>query len=98
MPFIKKQIEIISPKAIISLGRVSSQTLIGTKTAIGRLRGGVHDYKGAEGLASPIPLMPTFHPAYLLRSHGDERLGDMRLVWEDALKVLERLGRQPASA
>src|SRR5512139_941274 len=56
-PFIDRQIEIISPKVIISLGRVSAQTLIATKIPISKLRGKFYEYNG-------IPLMPTFHPAY----------------------------------
>jgi len=81
--FIRSQIEAISPKVIVSLGRVSSQTLLETKTPISKLRGTFYKYCG-------IPLMPTFHPAYLLRNPKDKRL-----VWEDALKVLELLGRKP---
>jgi len=77
--FIDRQIEIISPCVIVSLGRISAQTLINTKTPITRLRGRFYEYRG-------IPLMPTFHPAYLLRNPRDKRL-----VWEDAQKVLERL-------
>ena len=78
-PFIDRQIEIISPKVIISLGRVSAQTLIATKIPISKLRGKFYEYKG-------IPLMPTFHPAYLLRNPKDKWL-----VWEDMQKVLELL-------
>jgi DNA polymerase len=81
--FINRQIEIISPKVIVSLGRISSQSLIGTKTPISRLRGRFYSYSG-------IPLMPTFHPAYLLRNPNPK---DKWLVWEDALKALERLKR-----
>lgn len=79
IPFIKKQIEIISPKVIISLGRVSTQTLVASKIPISKLRGRFFSYEG-------IPLMPTFHPAYLLRNPKDKWL-----VWEDAQKVLEKL-------
>lgn len=79
LPFIKRQIEIISPEVIISLGRISAQTLISTKTLISKLRGRFYNYEG-------IPLMPTFHPAYLLRNRKDKQL-----VWEDAQKVLEKL-------
>lgn len=79
MPFVKRQTEIISPKTIISLGRVSAQALTGTKIPISKLRGRFFDYSG-------IPLMPTFHPAYLLRNPKDKRL-----VWEDVQKVLQRL-------
>lgn len=79
MPFIKKQVEIISPKVIVSLGRISAQTLIGVKIPISKLRGHFHTF-------NDIPLMPTFHPAYLLRNPKDKWL-----VWEDAQKILERL-------
>lgn len=78
-PFIDRQIEIISPRVIVSLGRISAQTLINTKIPISRLRGRFYEYKG-------IPLMPTFHPAYLLRNPKDKWL-----VWEDIQKVLEKL-------
>ena len=79
LPFIERQIEIISPRIIVSLGRISAHTLTGTKIPITRLRGRFHEYKG-------IPLMPTFHPAYLLRNPRDKWL-----VWEDAQRVIERL-------
>lgn len=79
--FVEKQIEIISPSVIISLGRISALTLIGdTKLKITAIRGKFFDYKG-------IPLMPTFHPAYLIRNPKDKWL-----TWSDAQKVLEILG------
>jgi len=78
-PFIKKQAEIISPKVIVSLGRVSTQTLTGLKVPIGKLRGRFYQFEG-------IPMMPTFHPSYLLRNPKDKWL-----VWEDAQKVLEKI-------
>ncbi|MBI4689904.1 MAG: uracil-DNA glycosylase [Nitrospirae bacterium] len=81
LPFIEKQVEIISPKVIVSLGRISTQTLIGMKTPISKIRGHFHTF-------NDIPLMPTFHPAYLLRNPKDKWL-----VWEDAQKVLERLNK-----
>lgn len=77
--FIEKQVEIISPRVIVSLGRISAHTLMGTKIPISKLRGNFGEYKG-------ISLMPTFHPAYLLRSPKDKWL-----VWEDAQKIMERL-------
>lgn len=77
--FINRQIDIISPLVIIALGRVSAQTLIETKVPISKLRGRFCEYRG-------IPLMPTFHPAYLLRNPKDKWL-----VWEDVQKVMERL-------
>lgn len=78
-PFVERQIGIIAPRVIFSLGRISSQTLTGTRIPITKLRGRFHDYNG-------IPLMPTFHPAYLLRNPKDKQL-----VWNDAQKVLEKL-------
>jgi len=80
MPFIERQVEIISPRVIVALGRISAQTLISTKIPISKLRGRFCEFKG-------IPLMPTFHPAYLLRNPRDKWL-----VWEDARKVIEKLG------
>jgi uracil-DNA glycosylase family 4 len=78
--FIEKQIEIIHPEIIMTLGRISAQTLTGNmKLKITATRGNFFDYKG-------IPLMPTFHPAYLIRNPKDKWL-----TWSDAQKVLERL-------
>ena len=77
--FIDRQIEIISPRIIVSLGRISSQTLMSTKVPITKLRGRFFEYRG-------IPVMPTFHPAYLLRNPKDKWL-----VWEDVQRVMERL-------
>jgi uracil-DNA glycosylase len=79
LPFIRRQVEIISPKVIVSLGRISAQALTGTRIPISRLRGSFCEFQG-------IPLMPTFHPAYLLRNPKDKWL-----VWEDAQKVLGML-------
>jgi len=79
--FLESQIEIINPDVIISLGRISALTLIGNdKLKISAIRGKFFDYHG-------IPLMPTFHPAYLMRNPKDKWL-----TWNDAQKVLERLG------
>lgn len=78
-PFLEKQIEIIKPEVIIALGRISSHFLTRSKIPIGKLRGRFYDYKG-------IPVMPTFHPAYLLRNPKDKWL-----TWDDAQKVLEKL-------
>ncbi len=79
--FVEKQIEIISPKVIIALGRISSLTLIGdARLKITAIRGKFFDYKGT-------PLMPTFHPAYLIRNPKDKWL-----TWSDAQKVLRILG------
>lgn len=78
--FVERQIEIINPGVIMSLGRISALTLIGNgKLKITAIRGNFFDYKG-------IPLMPTFHPAYLMRNPRDKWL-----TWNDAQKVLEKL-------
>lgn len=86
--FIEKQIEIISPKAIISLGRIASHALTRETTPITRLRGQFREYKG-------IPLMPTFHPSYLLRNTTD-KIKNMNIVLGDAQKVLKMLGIKEA--
>ncbi len=72
---VKRQIELIGPKVICTLGKFASQTLLRTQTPISALRGKFQDYHG-------IKVMPTFHPAYLLRNPADKRL-----VWEDMKKV-----------
>ncbi len=79
-PFLVKQLSSINPKVIVTLGNVPTQTLLKTKEGITRLRGRWQTYEG-------IPLMPTFHPAYLLRNPSDKKL-----VWEDIQKVMEKLG------
>ena len=65
----------------MALGRISSHTLLGIKTPISRLRGRFAEFEG-------IPVMPTFHPAYLLRNRKEKDK-----VWADALQVLKKLGR-----
>lgn len=82
--FLERQIAIIRPKVIVSLGRISAATLAGNPgLKITAARGKFFDYKG-------IPVMPTFHPAYLMRNPKDKWL-----TWDDALRVLERLGAKP---
>ena len=80
-PFLLKQLEIIRPKIIITLGKFAAQTLLKDTTPITRLRGKWQSYHG-------IKLMPTLHPAYLLRNPKDKRL-----VWEDIKAVLREIGR-----
>lgn len=76
---VKKQIEIIAPDVICTLGKFASQTLLRTETPISVLRGSFREYHG-------IKVMPTFHPAYLLRNPQDKKL-----VWEDMKKILREL-------
>lgn len=76
-PFLLKQIELIKPRVIVALGKFAVQTLLKTKVPIMRLRGVWHEFNG-------IKIMPTLHPAYLLRNPGDKKL-----VWEDIKKVIK---------
>ena len=77
--FLIRQIAAIRPQVIVGLGRFAVHTLLKTKDPISRLRGEWQSYQG-------IPLMPTYHPAYLLRNPEGKRD-----VWEDMKKVLRRL-------
>lgn len=79
LPFIKAQIEIIRPKVIVCLGKIAAQALTGSNVMISKLRGNFFKYDN-------IPVMPTFHPAYLLRNPKDKWL-----TWDDMQKVLELL-------
>ncbi|MSQ46915.1 MAG: uracil-DNA glycosylase [Deltaproteobacteria bacterium] len=80
-PFLLKQIDIIKPRVLVALGTYAAQTLLQVKTPISRLRGVWYSYHG-------VKLMPTFHPAYLLRNPNDKRL-----VWLDIQAVLREMGR-----
>ena len=83
-PFIRRQIEIIRPKVICTLGGFASQTILGTGRKISQLRGQFHDL---DILAEEnIKVMPTFHPAYLLRNPQDKKR-----VWEDMKLIMEHL-------
>jgi DNA polymerase len=70
-PHLQKQIELIRPKLIVAMGRFAAQTLLGTDASIASLRGRLHQYAG-------LPLIVTYHPAYLLRN-----LPDKSKAWED---------------
>ena len=79
-PFLLKQLQIIQPEAICALGSFAARTLLDSDAGISRLRGRFHDFNG-------IPLMPTFHPSYLLRNPQAKRE-----VWEDIQQIMELLG------
>ena len=70
-PFLERQIQLIQPRLIVALGRPAAQTLLNTDVKIGAARGHLHDYRG-------IPVIVTYHPAYLLRN-----LADKSKAWED---------------
>jgi DNA polymerase len=80
LPFLARQIDLVQPRVIVALGTFAAQTLLGVKTPITRMRGVWHDYLG-------VKVMPTFHPAYLLRNPADKRL-----VWVDIKLVMTELG------
>lgn len=82
LPHLLKEISIVQPKAIVALGGTAAEGLLGEPLAITRVRGCFRDFHG-------IPLMPTFHPSYLLRNAG---LEERRKLWEDILQVMELLG------
>lgn len=82
-PYLVEQIDIIQPSVLVALGAVAVEGLLGTRAAMRELRGRWHTYNS-------IPLMITYHPAYLLRNQAPS---EKRKVWEDMLQVLERLER-----
>ena len=82
-PYLLEQIDIIQPSVLVALGAVAVEGLLGTRAAMRELRGRWHTY-------NDIPLMITYHPAYLLRNQAPS---EKRKVWEDMLQVLERLER-----
>ena len=75
LPFLRRQIEMVGPKAILTVGAFPAHALLGSTAPIGRLRGGVHSYHG-------VPLVPTYHPAALLRNPAW-----IRPVWEDLQRL-----------
>jgi uracil-DNA glycosylase len=83
LPYLREQIALIQPKIMVALGGVAMRGLLGANQPMRALRGRWHQFAG-------IPVMPTFHPSYLLRNQS---LIEKRKVWEDMLLVLERLKR-----
>ena len=81
-PFLNRQIELVRPQIIVGLGTFAVQSLLKVKIPISKLRGRWHDVRG-------IRMMPTFHPAYLLRNPADKRL-----VWADIQEVMKALGKE----
>ena len=106
-PYLYEQIAIVNPEVIVTLGRPASHLLLQTAEAMGRLRGSWHEfvippappgYTFASDFAGlRFPVMPTYHPSYILRSYTEE---NRKAVWSDLKQVLARLGleapRQPA--
>jgi DNA polymerase len=82
IPYLHQQIDLIRPKVIVALGATAVEGVLGKTIGITRLRGQWRTYRGT-------PLMPTYHPAYLLRNQA---LSEKRRVWEDMLQVMQKLG------
>jgi len=82
IPYLHEQIDLIRPKVLVALGATAVEGLLGKTLGITKLRGTWKTYRG-------IPLMPTYHPAYLLRNQA---ITEKRKVWEDMLAVMEKLG------
>jgi DNA polymerase len=82
IPYLHEQIDLIRPQVIVALGGTAVEGLLGKTIGITKLRGQWRTYRG-------IPLMPTYHPAYLLRNQS---LSEKRRVWEDMLQVMGKLG------
>jgi DNA polymerase len=81
--YLERQLELVQPRFICALGACAAQNLLGTSQGIGKLRGRFHDFKG-------IPVLCTYHPAFLLPGRSPHKKKD---VWEDMKKLLERMGR-----
>jgi uracil-DNA glycosylase family 4 len=83
-PFLRRQVELLQPKIVLAMGRFAVQALLGTSEPIGKLRGRAHQYMG-------IPLVVTYHPAYLLRN-----LPDKAKAWADLCFAQELMRNRPA--
>jgi uracil-DNA glycosylase family 4 len=81
LPYLRAQVDVIKPTALVALGATAVEGLLGAVGSIGSLRGKFLEYRGT-------PLMPTYHPSYLLRNQNNT---EKRKVWDDLLKVMERL-------
>lgn len=86
-PYLKRQVQLIQPKIILALGRIAAQNLLKTDTRVGALRGKEHRYPTGTG---DVPLVVTYHPAYLLRSPAEKRK-----AWQD-LQFAVRVSRGQA--
>jgi len=82
IPYLHEQIDLIKPKVLVALGATAVDGLLGKTIGITKLRGNWQTYRGT-------PLMPTYHPAYLLRNQA---MSEKRKVWEDMLAVMQKLG------
>lgn len=87
LPFVRRHVELARPKVLVFLGGSAAKTMLDRSEGIMRLRGKWFDFM-SDGLDEPIPAMPTFHPAFLLRQSAQKRE-----AWRDFLAVQEKLGK-----
>lgn len=92
-PYLLEQIAIIAPEAIVTLGKPAAQCLLNTTEAMSAMRGTWRQVVVPGGRA--VPVMPTFHPAYLLRAYTPENRAK---VWSDLQKAMEKIGMTPKAA
>lgn len=83
-PFLRRQVQLLQPRIILAMGRFAVQSLLGNNEPIGKLRGRIHSYR-------EVPVVVTYHPAYLLRNPADKAR-----AWDDLCLALDWMGRQPA--
>ena len=81
-PYLERQLAIVRPRVIVTLGLPASKYMLQTNTSMGRVRGQWHEWRG-------IKLMPTYHPAFILRSYTE---ANRAAVWSDLQKVMIELG------
>ncbi len=82
-PFLRRQVQLLQPRIILAMGRFAVQSLLGSNEPIGKLRGRIHSYR-------EVPVVVTYHPAYLLRNPADKAR-----AWDDLCLALDWMGRQP---
>lgn len=80
-PYLREQIAIVKPRVIVALGKPAAQFLLNSRESMSALRGHWHSFEG-------IPVMPTYHPAFLLRQYTDE---NRRKVWSDLKQALAKV-------
>jgi DNA polymerase len=85
LPFVERHIELVAPRVLVLVGGTAAKTLLNTTEGIIKLRGRWSEYR-CPGLAAPIPTIPTFHPAYLLRTPSQKRGS-----WKDLLAIKRRV-------
>jgi len=85
-PHLERQVALVQPKLILAMGRFAAQTLLNTEASIANLRGKLHSYQG-------VPVIVTYHPAYLLRN-----LPDKAKAWEDLVFAMETMAKLKAGA